>query len=83
MRESYERVFRSSYFDEDTGVDIHFSYSTCNSTADDWLETENTYKLEASVMGGKDILANIPSYRVPSKSEQIAPFPSLLLVSDT
>ena len=35
-RDSMEQVYRSSYFPFDSGVDLFYSYSTCNSTADDW-----------------------------------------------
>ena len=45
-RESEERVLRSGYFDFDSGVDLFYSYSTCNSTADDWIA------VEGDVVGG-------------------------------
>jgi hypothetical protein len=38
VAESEERIFRSGYFDFDSGVDLFYSYSTCNSTAEDWLK---------------------------------------------
>ena len=65
-RDSDERVYRSSYFDFDSGADIYFSYSTCNSTAEDWFEAQNTI-LVPQTMGGADILANVPSYNYPCK----------------
>ncbi|KAL7535440.1 hypothetical protein ACHAXR_008753, partial [Thalassiosira sp. AJA248-18] len=37
---SEERVYRSSYFSHESEVDLFYSYSTCNSTADDWLVVE-------------------------------------------
>mmetsp|Transcript_30169 Transcript_30169/g.56975 ORF Transcript_30169/g.56975 Transcript_30169/m.56975 type:complete len:185 (-) Transcript_30169:2071-2625(-) len=40
-RDSNERVYRSSYFSFDSGVDMFYSYSTCNSTAGDWFEVES------------------------------------------
>ena len=40
-KQSDERVYRSGYFGYDTDVELFYSYSTCNSTADDWLEVED------------------------------------------
>jgi hypothetical protein len=61
-----ERVFRSSYFDLDSGVDIHFSYSTCNSTAEDWLEAQETAMI-LKIIDGENLLANTPGFFFPSK----------------
>ena len=38
---SEERVYRSGYFGYEENIDIYYSYSTCNSTAEDWLEVED------------------------------------------
>ena len=34
-------MYRSDYFNFNSGVNLFYSYSTCNSTADDWLDDEN------------------------------------------
>ena len=62
--ESQDIIYRSSYFDEDTNVDLFFSYSTCNSTADDFMEAQDT-ALVSQALGGIDILANVPNYYNP------------------
>ena len=45
------------------GINFFFpvSYSTCNSTAHDWLESGT------SALGGVDILAVVPTFQLPSK----------------
>ena len=52
-RESKERVFRSDYFDFDSGVDVYYSYSTCNSTAQPWLEVVDDVKGHPALKGSK------------------------------
>ena len=64
IKDSDERVYRSSYFDFDSEIDVYFSYSTCNSTADDWLEAQKT-DLVASLLEGANILGNVPTYTLP------------------
>lgn len=66
-RDSEERVFRSSYFSTDSNVDIFYSYSTCNATADDWLAVANDIVEGSPVLGGIEILSNIPTYVFPSE----------------
>jgi hypothetical protein len=59
---SEERVYRSGYFghaneeNENDTIDIFYSYSKCNSTADDWLEVEDDI-VGARALGGIDIEA--------------------------
>jgi len=60
MKDSFERVYRSDSFPIDSGIGLFYSYSTCNSTADDWLEETSKDPLE-----GISIRANIPTYQVP------------------
>mmetsp|Transcript_383 Transcript_383/g.621 ORF Transcript_383/g.621 Transcript_383/m.621 type:complete len:507 (-) Transcript_383:907-2427(-) len=67
-RDSKERVYRSSYFSFDSGVDIFYSYSTCNSTstADDWREVVNGKVTDVNMdLGQIAIKANIPDYQFP------------------
>jgi len=64
VRESNERVYRSSYFNINSGVDVFYSYSTCNSTADDWLVIGNG-KVAHVNLGHITIKANVPTYVVP------------------
>mmetsp|Transcript_36003 Transcript_36003/g.63128 ORF Transcript_36003/g.63128 Transcript_36003/m.63128 type:complete len:701 (+) Transcript_36003:59-2161(+) len=63
-RESYERVYRSSYFPFESEVDIFYSYSTCNSSADDWLAVEEDI-VGSRALGGISIDANVPYYVLP------------------
>mmetsp|Transcript_36129 Transcript_36129/g.67048 ORF Transcript_36129/g.67048 Transcript_36129/m.67048 type:complete len:698 (-) Transcript_36129:205-2298(-) len=63
-RESNERVYRSDYFNIDSGVDVFYSYSTCNSTCDDWLGAVDG-KVEPVNLGQITIKANIPRYVLP------------------
>ena len=65
-KNSYERVYRSSIFGYDSGVDIYFSYSTCNSTAEDWLVAQDT-DLVPRTLGGVDIVCNVPMVLFPSE----------------
>jgi hypothetical protein len=62
MKNSYERIYRSDYFSFDSGVDLFYSYSTCNSTADDWFKRTND-----DLLLGVSILANVPIYQLPSE----------------
>ena len=66
-RESEERVYRSSYFPIDSEVDIFYSYSTCNSTADDWFEVKDDITGSNKALGGVSIRAVFPTYSVPGK----------------
>ena len=65
-KDSDERVYRSYYFDDESGIDIYYSYSTCNSTADDWFDVlgqDTTSK--SSALGGIDIVGSVPTYYFP------------------
>jgi hypothetical protein len=64
-----ERAFRSSYFSFDSGVDLFYSYSTCNSTAADWFESEAESDISRPivVMEGASFTASIPTYLLPSE----------------
>jgi len=56
-RDSTERVFLSSYF---PSAKVYYSYSTCNSTDEDWWAHENS-----QILGGISISASVPTYQVP------------------
>jgi len=60
---SSERIYRSSYFPSDTGIDLFYSYTKCNSTADDWLATFQGYNEEP--LKKITLRANIPDYVAP------------------
>ena len=62
---SSERVIRSSYFPRDSGIDLFYSYSTCNSTVDDWLDVE--YVGGSLALGGIGLVVNVPTYQIPSE----------------
>jgi len=53
---SEERVYRSGYFGYEENIDIYYSYSKCNSTAEDWLEVEDDI-VGSRALGGIDIEA--------------------------
>jgi len=63
-RESNERVYRSSYFSFESDIDLFYSYSTCNSTADDWLQAVDDI-VDSKALGGVSISGNIPTYMLP------------------
>jgi len=63
--ESSELIFRSDYFPIDTGVDLFYSFSTCNSTADNWLGHIDAEKEHITVLNGKSITATVPIYAHP------------------
>ncbi|EJK46726.1 hypothetical protein THAOC_34592, partial [Thalassiosira oceanica] len=42
-------------------VDLFYSYSTCNGTADDWLKVEEQQR----ALGGIDLVVNVPTYLFP------------------
>lgn len=65
-RDSEERAFHSAYIPFGAGVDVHYSYSTCNSTADDWQTYAAENDLEGEKLGGINIRATIPYYQIPS-----------------
>jgi hypothetical protein len=69
-KNSIEKVYRSSYFAFDSlsrddyghniqnpifDVDIFYSYSTCNATADDWLKVEEDFVDSNRFFGGIDL----------------------------
>eukprot|EP00956_Cyclotella_meneghiniana_P023232 scaffold44786_cov61-Cyclotella_meneghiniana.AAC.8 len=63
-KDSDEIVYRSSYFSVDSGVDVYFSYSTCNATVHS-SDLAQMKKAPKGFMGGVDIRANVPTYRFP------------------
>jgi hypothetical protein len=66
MKNSYERIYRSDYFSFDSGIDLYYSYSACNSTADDWLAAKDA-KTNDAIFHGVSILATVPIYQSPSE----------------
>ena len=65
MKDSHERIYRSTLFPFDSGIDLFYSFTNCNSTADDWLvylEGHSEVK-----MNNITIRANVPEYVIPSK----------------
>ena len=63
IKDSKERVYRSFYFNE---LDVFYSYSTCNSTADDWFEAQAQETTSGQTPLGKiDIVGNVPTYHFP------------------
>ena len=60
-RETKERVHRSSYFDFKSGVDLYYSYTTCNSTADDWLSVADDVVGYAGLDGSKTAFDLVPA----------------------
>jgi len=60
MKDSFERIYRSDYLPFDSDIDLFYSYSTCNSTADDWLE-----EISKDTLGGVSIRVNVPTYQAP------------------
>jgi hypothetical protein len=66
IKNSYERIYRSDYFSFDSGIDLYYSYSTCNSTADDWLAAKDA-KTNDAIFRGVSILATVPIYISPSE----------------
>jgi hypothetical protein len=67
MKDSEERTYRSDYFSFDSGIDLYYSYSTCNSTADDWFTAKDGKVNDNSILNGISILASVPTYLIPSK----------------
>ena len=67
IQDSEERAFQSSYIPFESGINIHYSYSTCNSTAVDWLEYAAGHSSkEDKKLGGINIRATVPYYQIPS-----------------
>jgi len=71
-KNSYERIYKSSYFYDETitgirgeEVDLFYSYSTCNSSADDWFDIEADVVGSDKLFGGVDLEAAIPTYMMP------------------
>jgi hypothetical protein len=58
-------VYRSDYFSDEEGVDVFYSYNTCNSTADDWLAVNGDVAGKESALNGISITASVPKYQVP------------------
>ena len=58
-KNSFERVYRSDYFNIESGIDLYYSYTKCNSMAEDWQQE----KLKKGT-----VKANGPSYGVPCRS---------------
>jgi hypothetical protein len=66
MKNSYERIYRSDYFSFDSGIDLYYSYSTCNSTRDDWLAAKDGKINDNAILHGDSIVATVPMYQSPS-----------------
>ncbi|KAL7528210.1 hypothetical protein ACHAXR_003461, partial [Thalassiosira sp. AJA248-18] len=81
MKESEEQVYRSGYFSHESEVDLFYSYSTCNSTADDWLAVEEDLVGGSPAMGGVSIVANVPMFVLPSKYSHFILVTCIVLVS--
>jgi hypothetical protein len=64
MKNSDKRIYRSDYFSFDSGIDLFYSYSTCNSTADDWFAANVAAN---DILNGVSILTNVPTYQLPSE----------------
>ncbi|KAL7546227.1 hypothetical protein ACHAWF_009562 [Thalassiosira exigua] len=64
-RESYERVYRSKYFDSESGGDLFYSYTVCNSTAKDWFSVEPDV-VGSTKLGGIALEVVVPSYKYPA-----------------
>ncbi|KAL7551347.1 hypothetical protein ACHAWF_014536 [Thalassiosira exigua] len=64
-RDSEEVVYGSSYFAHEASgsASLFYSYSTCNSTVDDWLD--HVHDEEKHLVGGVVLTASIPKYQVP------------------
>ena len=60
LSDGNERVYRSSYFGLDHDVDVFYSYTTCNSTFNDY-----TYEPSISTLNGMNILATVPTAYFP------------------
>jgi len=63
MKDSHERIYRSDVFSFDSGVDLFYSYTNCNSTADDWFVALEGYS--EVKMNNITIRANVPKYMIP------------------
>ncbi|KAL7536673.1 hypothetical protein ACHAWF_005534 [Thalassiosira exigua] len=61
IRESEQRVYRSAYFPPESGVDVFYSYSVCNATAEDWLAVEDDI-MGNRAMNGATLEATVPTY---------------------
>ncbi|KAL7545089.1 hypothetical protein ACHAWF_010799 [Thalassiosira exigua] len=64
-KRSDERVYRGSYFGFDSGVDLYYSYSKCNSSAEDWFAAEGSVVGGGEALGGIEVGAAIPTYLWP------------------
>lgn len=63
---SHISLQHSGYFAFESGVDLFYSYSACNSTAEDWLAVEEDV-VGSRALGAVSIEANVPSYLIPSE----------------
>ena len=61
---SEEKIYRSFYFSHESEVDLFYSYSTCNGTADAWLEVQE--QLDEKALGDIDLVVNMPTYLFPN-----------------
>ncbi|KAL7523491.1 hypothetical protein ACHAXR_000203, partial [Thalassiosira sp. AJA248-18] len=57
---SKERVYRSTYFPREEGVDLFYSFTTCDSSAGDGKDNQ-----AQNALGSTSIEAIIPMYLVP------------------
>ncbi|KAL7530571.1 hypothetical protein ACHAXR_003567, partial [Thalassiosira sp. AJA248-18] len=58
---SSDRAIRSKYFPRELGTDLFYSYSTCDSTAEDWLIRYQ----RLTALAGASITTIVPAYTVP------------------
>ena len=67
-KNSEEDVFKSDYFPQH---DVFYSYSTCNSTNYFWEQYVESSATNASVVGGVNISAAVPSYFHPMLNKEL------------
>ncbi|KAL7531912.1 hypothetical protein ACHAWF_003952 [Thalassiosira exigua] len=53
---SAERLYRSTYFPQNMGIDLFYSFTTCDPSLDDWKRNEQNHTL-----GGVTIKAAVPA----------------------
>ena len=59
-RETKERVYHSSYFDFNSGVDLYYSYSKCISTTDNWFSVADDVVGYTGLNGSKTAFNLVP-----------------------
>jgi len=65
-RDSSQEVFASGYFsssNDATHNSLFYSYTTCNSSAQDWLDYQDaTARLDNDVLGGASLYVTVPAF---------------------